>query len=151
MVITEEMIPGLISYEWLIHAVFSVLHQPARSRANVPVLPILINFSCATRPFSGIRCQTNVIWPRSKLFLSFFVFLTPYLECKPVEGRKGLSENLGDVCDLLLIAGTESLWVALSTWGSVVTLCWAKQWLAQGCPLPTPFTWAGVVFPPPDK
>lgn len=68
---------------------------------------MLINFSCATRPFSSKDCQTNAIWPFNKLFLSFFIFLTPYLEYKPVEGRKGLSENLYDICDLLLIAGTE--------------------------------------------
>lgn len=62
--------------------------------AKVPILPILINFSCATRPFLSKDCQTNAIWPFSKLFLSFFVFLAPYLEYKPVEGRKGPSREL---------------------------------------------------------
>lgn len=86
---------------------FSALHQPARSHTNVPVLHILIHFSCATRPFSSNDCQTNALRPCSKLFLSLFVFLTPYLEYKPEEGRKGLSETSCDTCDLLWLAGTQ--------------------------------------------
>lgn len=68
---------------------------------------MLINFSCATRPFQAKTAKLMQSGHLSKLFLSFFVFLTPYLEYKPVEGRKGPSENLYDICDLLLIAGTE--------------------------------------------
>lgn len=78
-------------------------------------------------PFSSQHCQTNAIWPFRKLFLSFFVFLTPYFEYKPVEGRKGLSENWSDICDLLLIAGTDvpAGHRTLPVLGNVPVLCWA--------------------------
>lgn len=58
-------------------------------------------------------------------FFPLFVFLTPYLEYKLVEGRKGLSENLYDICDLLLIAGTEvpAGHKPLPVLGNVLMLC----------------------------
>lgn len=92
--VTEVTITGMISYELLIHAAFSVLHQPTRSCINVPVLHILINFSCATRPFLSKDCQTNAIWPFSKLFLSPFCFSYPIPWVQACGGKEGSVKEL---------------------------------------------------------